>query len=244
MTREQQLARAFVSLADTLAPDFDPLSLFDGLVGHCVDLLDADAGGVMMGDARGGLRIMAASGEEAVLLELLQLQTGSGPCVDCYHSGQPLTVPDLAAEHRRWPELAAAALEVGYQSSQTVPLRLHDHVIGALTLFRRATGTLRPEEIELAQALADSAALSLLHWSADPVPAAEVLTKTQAAIAYKNALEIAKGMVAQHARVSLQEASQLLRDYAVRHQVSIADTVHGLVARTLDLDRITALPQS
>ncbi|MGW5344471.1 GAF domain-containing protein [Streptomyces sp. NPDC004050] len=183
------MARAFVSLTDTLAPDFDHLGLFDGLIGHCVDLLDADAGGVMMGDARGGLRIMAASGEEAVLLELLQLRTGSGPCVDCYHSGQPLPVPDLAAERRRWPELSAAALEVGYQSSQTVPLRLHDHVNGALTLFRRATGTLRPEEIELAQALADSAALSLPHWSADPVPAAEVLTKTQAAIAYKNALD-------------------------------------------------------
>ncbi|MFJ8160356.1 GAF and ANTAR domain-containing protein [Streptomyces sp. NPDC096136] len=243
MTREQQLARAFVSLADTLAPDFDPLSLFDGLVGHCVGLLDADAGGVMMGDARGGLRIMAASGEDAVLLELLQLQTGSGPCVDCYHSGQALSVADLAAERHRWPELASAALEVGYHSSQTVPLRLHEHVIGALTLFRRAAGRLDPEQTEVAQALADSAALSLLHWSADPEPGAEVLTKTQAAIAYKNALEIAKGMVAQHAGVSVEEASRILRGYAVDRRVSLADTVHALVAGSLDLDGITALPR-
>ncbi|MEU5811703.1 hypothetical protein [Streptomyces sp. NPDC047718] len=107
----------------------------------------------------------------------------------------------------------------------------------------RATGTLRPEEIELAQALADSAALSLLHWSADPVPAAEVLTKTQAAIAYKNALEIAKGMVAQHAREPARGLAVAARLRGAPHQVSIADTVHGLVARTLDLDRITALPR-
>ncbi|MFH7596705.1 GAF and ANTAR domain-containing protein [Streptomyces racemochromogenes] len=243
MTREQQLARAFVSLADTLAPGFDPLSLFDGLVRHCVGLLDADAGGVMMGDARGGLRIMAASGEDAVLLELLQLQTGSGPCLDCYHSGLPLSVPDLAADRHRWPELATAALEVGYRSTQTVPLRLHEQVIGALTLFRRAEGRLDAEQTEVAQALADSAALSLLHWSADPDPGAEVLTKTQAAIAYKNALEMAKGMIAQHAGVSVEEASALLRGYTIDRGVSLADTVHALVAGSLDLGRITALPR-
>ncbi|MFF4323186.1 hypothetical protein [Streptomyces sp. NPDC001568] len=79
MNREQQLARTFVELADTLTPGFDPLVLFDVLVTRCVDLLDVDAGGAMMADARGGLRIMAASGEEAVLLELLQLQSGTGP---------------------------------------------------------------------------------------------------------------------------------------------------------------------
>ncbi|MCB5178768.1 GAF and ANTAR domain-containing protein [Streptomyces antimicrobicus] len=233
MTREQRLARAFVRLADTLAPGFDPLRLFDELVSQCIALLDADAGGVLVADARGGMRIMAASPEDAAGLELLQLLTGEGPCVDCYRVGAPLTVADLDAERDRWPDLAGAAPALGYRSTCTVPLRLHSSTIGALNLFRREAGPIPPADAGLAQALADSAALSLLHWSADPAGDGEVLIKTQAAIAYRNALEIAKGMIAHHAHVPVAAATDLLRRYAAARGASLVAIVRALVDRTL-----------
>lgn len=73
MYRERQLAQAFVVLADTYAAQFDPLHLFHRLVHACRDLLDVDTAAVMIADARGSLKTMAATDEDAAFAELLQL---------------------------------------------------------------------------------------------------------------------------------------------------------------------------
>lgn len=81
-TREPQMIEAFVELADTLVEDFDVIDFLHTLTGRTVALLGVQAGGVVLGDQRGQLRFAAASTEEARLLELLELQTDAGPCVD------------------------------------------------------------------------------------------------------------------------------------------------------------------
>jgi hypothetical protein len=85
--REQSLVTAFVRLADTLVADYDVLDLFHGLCADCVELLGADAAGLMLGDQRGTLQVVSASEEAAQLLELFQLQADQGPCLDCYATG-------------------------------------------------------------------------------------------------------------------------------------------------------------
>lgn len=85
--REQLVSRAFVTLADTLVDDYDVIDLMDRLVWFSVELLAADAAGIMLGDARRELRAVAASNEAAELMELLQLQNEEGPCLDCFHTG-------------------------------------------------------------------------------------------------------------------------------------------------------------
>ena len=70
--REELVSRAFVSLADTLVDEFDIIDLLDRLVGFCVQLLPADAAGIVLGDARQELRAVAASDEAAHVMELLQ----------------------------------------------------------------------------------------------------------------------------------------------------------------------------
>lgn len=88
--REQVLARAFVSLADTLVDDYDVIELLTRLVGYSVELLAADAAGLLLADPRGQLQLAAASSEDAETLELMQLQAEQGPCVQCYTSGVPV----------------------------------------------------------------------------------------------------------------------------------------------------------
>ncbi|MET7765986.1 GAF and ANTAR domain-containing protein [Streptomyces sp. NPDC005393] len=239
MSREQRLARAFVSLSDTLSDDFDPLMLFHRLVDDCVTFLDVDAAGVMMADARGGLRVMASSSEEAAFLELLQLQGGAGPCVDCYRSGEAVGVCDISREEARWPAFVPPALEAGYRSLHTVPLRLHERVIGAVNLFRHDMGELPHDDEQVAQALADVAALALMHWSREPTNNDEVVTQVQSALAAKAILETAKGMVAQHASVSIEEATRHLRAYSERHRIRLTDTAQALTHGTLDLTAVS-----
>jgi hypothetical protein len=91
--REEAVSRAFVTLADTLVDDYDIIDMLDQLVTHSVALLAADAAGIMLGDAHRHLRVVAASSDDAELMELLQLQNEQGPCLDCYHTATPVRCP-------------------------------------------------------------------------------------------------------------------------------------------------------
>lgn len=233
MNRERQLAQAFLALSDTYAAEFDPLHLFHSLVHACQDLLDVDAAAVMIADARGGLRTMASTDEDAAFTELLQLQSGNGPCMDSYRIGEPVSVPDIAAERERWPELATVMIGAGYACLQAIPMRLQERPLGALTLIRRQPGRLNDDDVHLAQALADSAALALMHWSTEPARADDVITRVQSVIASKATLEIAKGMIAQYADTTITEASHLLTAYARQRRLRLSETVQALVNRDM-----------
>ncbi|MET9762832.1 GAF and ANTAR domain-containing protein [Streptomyces sp. NPDC006372] len=242
MNRERQLAKAFVDLSDTYAPEFDPLHLFNRLVHACKGLLQVDAVAVMVADARGGLKTMAATDEEAAFVELMQMQTGSGPCMDCFRTGEAASVPDITAEHERWPKLASAMSHAGYQALQTVPVRLHDRPLGALTLLNAHMGGMPHDDVYLAQALADSSALALMHWSTEPDRTDDVTTRVQSAIASKATLDIAKGMIAEYAGVTISDAGRLLTGYAGHHRVSLVETAHALVSRVLDPTVVLGAP--
>jgi GAF domain-containing protein len=143
--REHLITRAFVSLADTLVDEYDVIALLDRLVGYSVELLAADAAGIVLADARGRLRAVAASSEDAQLMELLQLQSDQGPCLDCVRSGSPVNVIDLTvpAAAGRWPVFAAAVADsAAFRSVHALPLRLRGEAIGALNLFHRHPGPL------------------------------------------------------------------------------------------------------
>src|SRR3954451_19172488 len=99
----ERLSATFVELADTLVGDFDTLDFLHLLTTRSTELLDATAAGVLLADPAGDLRVMAASSEQVGLLELFQLQNDQGPCLDCYRSGDTISVPDLAAMEARWP---------------------------------------------------------------------------------------------------------------------------------------------
>ena len=61
-----------------------------------MELLAAEAAGILLVDPQHGLRVVASSNEDAESMELLQLQADQGPCVDCVRSGAPVSV-------RTWP---------------------------------------------------------------------------------------------------------------------------------------------
>ena len=105
-SREQLLIRAFVGLADTLVDDYDVIDLLDRLVGYSVELLPADAAGILLADPHGALRVVASSNEQTEWIELMQLQADQGPCVDCFRTGAPVSITDLAdatRAGRAWP---------------------------------------------------------------------------------------------------------------------------------------------
>ena len=138
--REALLARTLVELADTLVADFDVVELLTLVADRCVELLEVGAAGLMLAGPDGDLRVMASSSEAMRVLELFELQSQEGPCLDCYRSGRPVTDEDLAKVTSRWPLFAAETLAAGFCSVLALPLRWQGTVIGALNLFRIEPG--------------------------------------------------------------------------------------------------------
>ena len=124
MSREALLTRTFVELADTLVADFDVVELLTLLTDGCVDVLDVGAAGLMLAAPEGDLRVIASSSEAMRMLELFELQSQEGPCLDCYRTGQPVVNQDLATVNGRWPRFAAEALAAGFHSVHALPMRL------------------------------------------------------------------------------------------------------------------------
>src|SRR5258705_7704881 len=79
MTRESDVVRSLVEMADTLVDDYDVVDLLTGLTNRCVTLLDVSAAGVMLVSPRGSLGLVASSSEAMRLLELFELQPHEGP---------------------------------------------------------------------------------------------------------------------------------------------------------------------
>lgn len=214
--RELRVSRAFVALADTLVDDYDVIDLLDKLAAHCVSLLAADAAGILLGDARRELRPVAASSEDANTMELLQLQADQGPCLDCFSTAAPVSVPDITASHdaaRRWPQFVEAVARAGaFRSVHALPLRLRGQAIGAMNLFHRQPGPLPEADLALGQALADVATIGILAERA--VRHGEVVNEQlQAALNNRVVIEQAKGVIAQTLGVGMDEAFERLRTY-------------------------------
>ena len=237
--REQRVSEAFVALADTLVDDYDIIDLLDRLVAHSVALLAADAAGILLADPRAQLRPVAASSEGAETMELLQLQSDEGPCLEAYQSGTQVRIPDLSKEADRWPRFVSAVTRSGaFASVHAIPLRLRGHAIGALNLFHRDPGALPDVDLALAQALADVATIGILQERA--IRRGEILNEQlQAALHSRVVIEQAKGVVAQHLGVGMDTAFDRLRRYARSNNLRLAQVARSLVARELDLAVLT-----
>jgi len=147
MEREALLAETLVELADSLVDEFDIVELLTLLTDRCVELLDVSAAGLMLADPGQDLAVMAYSSDAMRLLELLELETQEGPCVDCYRTGVPVVNQDLADAADRWPRVTPAVRAAGFESVHALPLRLRGNTIGALNLFRAGTGRLSEADV-------------------------------------------------------------------------------------------------
>ena len=82
--------RAFVSVADTLVADFDIIEFLGMLADYGVELLGVSGCGILLADPEGGLNLVAASTERVRALEVSQVQSDEGPCLDAYRTWTPI----------------------------------------------------------------------------------------------------------------------------------------------------------
>jgi GAF domain-containing protein len=232
MFREQRLSQAFVELADTLVDDFDVVDFMTLLTERCVELLGATDGGLMLVDPLGDLRVVASSSEQMRTLELLELQSSEGPCLDAFRTAEAIRADNLDAISLNWPGFGTHVHNAGYRSIYAVPMRLRANVIGALNLFNTDQSPWDEDDLKVAQALADVATIGLLHHRA--MHDSQLLsTQLQSALDSRVMIEQAKGLLAERLNVTTEEAFERLRRYARSHNLLLANVATDLVAGTL-----------
>ncbi|MDQ2788874.1 MAG: GAF and ANTAR domain-containing protein [Actinomycetota bacterium] len=238
--REQLLSRAFVGLADTLVTGYDMIDLLDRLVGYSVELLAADAAGIMLVDSLRTLHVVASSHEDADVMELMQLEADQGPCVECFRTQMPVSVPDLADAVGRWPVFVAAVESRGaYRSVHALPLRLRGEAIGAMNLYHRLPGSLPEADLALGQALADVATIGILSERA--IRHGEVVTEQlQTALNNRVIIEQAKGVLAQRGNLTMTASFDLLRRYARSRNALLSEVARQVVKNDLATDVLAA----
>ncbi len=232
MTREAQLARAFVGLADTLVSHYDVTDFLYLLCDRCAEVLAVDAAGVLVSDENGRLRLTSASNERMQVLELFEMQRLEGPCFDAYQSGAQVVDPELGSKSGQWPDFAQKAVAAGFRAVYAFPLRLRDDRIGALNLFREEPGSFDDDDVAAAQALADVATIGILQERA----VSEAQTRArhlQEALSSRVVIEQAKGIVAERRGIDLEQAFERLRAHARGHNLRLRAVCQDVVDGTL-----------
>ncbi len=237
--REALLARTFVHLADTLVEDFDIVELLTELTASSVELFGLVTAGLLLVDADGVLRLVAASDHTTDTFALLDTHEHESPMVECFRSGGAVAADDLAASEDRWPELAVRAAGLGWASAHALPMRLRGEVIGVLALVRDVPGALPAEDLAAAQALADVATIGILQQRA--VEEHRVLAgQLQHALDSRVAIEQAKGVLAESARLDMVNAFEALRAYARSRNQRLVDVARAVVDRRLPAKAVAA----
>jgi GAF domain-containing protein len=178
---------------------------------------------------RGGVRTPGASDDAAVELDLAQYESGSGPCLQAIHEGQTIMVDDLESD-KRWPEFAASALNHGFFSSLSVPIKI-DGISGGLNLYGRSKNGFRQAPPELTDLLTARAAIAIENTKVHGA-SQRLIEQLNDAIKSREVIGEAKGILMAREGVSEDEAFQMLVTASQNTNTKLREVAQALVDRT------------
>jgi hypothetical protein len=221
------LASTLIEITSSVTHGAETIDIFTDLARRCVELLPVSAAGILLRDASDTLQVIGASNPSAHLLDLFQVQNDEGPCLECSKTGEPVSDEKLSA-NGPWPGFSEQARANGFSATYALPLRSRHLTVGALNLF--AKGILSEGQLVIAQALADSATLSLLQ--VDPTADLQiVIRRIHVAVESRNTIEQAQGMIAQRFSLDVESAYTRLLDVSREAQMSLYEVAYAVVTR-------------
>jgi GAF domain-containing protein len=183
--------------------------------------------GVSVSLVRDGRVITAAYSSKLVKdLDHAQYGADEGPCIQAVRDGQRKHIRSLASE-QRWPRFTAAAMEEGITSMLSMPLTVHDDSIGALNFYSRRPGNFTAAD-GVAGHFAAQAAIILAN--AQAYAGAEQLNKQLTeALATRDVIGEAKGILIEREKVTEDEAFEMLRQVSQHTNTKLRDVARQLV---------------
>lgn len=110
------------------------LPTLGAVVDACVDLFGVSGSGIMLADEQNMIRYVAASDGPGRILEVVESDTGQGPCTQAFVTNRVVASTDVTAESR-WPRLATLLQPHGVRGVLGVPVRLGGAPVGTLDVY-------------------------------------------------------------------------------------------------------------
>jgi GAF domain-containing protein len=202
----------------------------------CAEVTSATGAGIMLmsGDIPRGS--VCTTDSVSALVEQLQYDLGEGPCLDAYRQDRPVLEPNLRDPVApRWPAFTPPAVEAGVRAIFGFPLQVGAVRLGALNLYRDATGGLTDDEHADALLMSGIVAQALMLLQAD-APIGTVSAELEANADFQYVVHQASGMVAAQLDVSVGQALIRLRAHAFGNDRALTEVAHDVVGRRLRFD--------
>ena len=228
MVDQQLFTRTLTEFARTLVRHYEISEVLYELAERVTSVVGVVGAGVTLVDDGGRLRFAASSADAITPLEQLQEREQEGPCVDAFHSGIPVMVPDLAADGDRWGPFKAEAARIGVSASAGIPMHLDGDHLGALNLYDVAVRPWTEEDAATASVLAAMATVYLLNAS-ELARAQRTAQQLEVALESRIIIEQAKGVVATQRKVSIDQAFALLRQHARSRNAPLRTVAEAVV---------------
>jgi transcriptional regulator with GAF, ATPase, and Fis domain len=201
----QQTWQQIVDLASELLPEFEHAA---------VSLVHPD----------GTIDTPAATGDIPRMVDMIQYETGEGPCLSAVREDAMYVTGDLSKEDR-WPVFSARAVaETGVRSMLSFQLFVEEGSLGALNLFSESTDAFNERAQAFGGVLAAHAAIAMS--AADEHAHVEQLEK---ALESNRDIGVAVGIVMMQAGTDRAGAFRRLSQASQRTDVKLKDIAVRIV---------------
>lgn len=166
------------------------------------------------------LESLAATGPVPRTLDRLQDENQQGPCLESLWNQYTVRVDDYQRE-QRWPKFTADLLkQTPVRSSLSIQLYTNENELGTLNLYSEQPGAFTPAVEEMALALAAQAAVGLAG--------ARSSDEMRSALASRDIIGQAKGIIMESCKVNSGEAFILLTKLSQESNTPIYEVARKL----------------
>ena len=216
-----QLAESFGDLARSLEEHDDPAVMLAEIIAAAVAMVPgADEGSVSVVTGRRHIGSQAPTGDLPVQVDALQEETQQGPCLDSAYVHQTVRVTDMATEDR-WPQFARRASAAGAASMLSLQLYVEGDNLGALNLYSP-----QPRAFDEA---ARAEGFVFAAQAAVALRSAQTEQHLRAAMATRNLLGQAQGILMERFKVTAEQAFAALSRVSQESNVKLRDVAQRLI---------------
>jgi signal transduction histidine kinase/putative methionine-R-sulfoxide reductase with GAF domain len=164
LTRSVGELQALGEVGQAISSTLDLRTVLSTIVARATQLAGTDAGVIYEYDEQREVFVPRATEHlEAEIVETMlatPVRKGEGATGRLAEIQEPIQVPDILAAPAE-SRVRDALVRAGYRALLAVPLVREDHLLGGLTVIRKATGAFAPEVIELLRTFATQSALAI-----------------------------------------------------------------------------------
>lgn len=218
---------AFEALANYVIADHS----LDSTLQLVVDLAAASIPGAQMAGIsllrKGHVLTAVSTGAQVEVIDVLQYETNSGPCLQAIADGVPQLVRSMLNE-TRWPDFTNQALYQGVQSILAFPLKSSLEVFGALNIYSHQDDAFNDRAVSLGEVFGSRASVVLLNASRYE-EANRLADQLQEALQSRAVIDQAKGILMGREGISADEAFDRLKALSQRSNLKVRELARRLV---------------